>query len=188
LDSRSPAASSTAAPPSEPCGGAGISSRISSPAASGRSRSRSAPAARLQHRICASTRRILAVSRNYQVSAPSGSTRTPSSTSSATAEVPSSASTPARPLPRPTSASSVDSVKDSVLFCLGLWLRSSVMTYRILAAGFCFFVFVSGAGAQGPALPKSPLVERVADTGFIQLQAPSFAQLDDRQKALAYWL
>ena len=62
------------------------------------------------------------------------------------------------------------------------------MTNRILAAGFCFFMLVSGAGAQGPALPKSPLVERVADTGFIQLQAPSFAQLDDRQKALAYWL
>jgi len=47
---------------------------------------------------------------------------------------------------------------------------------------------MASAGAQGPALPKSPLVERVNDTGFIQLQALSFAQLDDRQKALAYWL
>src|SRR4026207_1905882 len=62
------------------------------------------------------------------------------------------------------------------------------MTYRILAAGFCFLILVASAGAQGPALPKSPLVERVADTGFIQLQARSFAQLTDRQKQLAYWL
>jgi len=36
--------------------------------------------------------------------------------------------------------------------------------------------------------PKSSLVERVADTGFIQLESASFAQLDPRQKALAYWL
>ena len=36
--------------------------------------------------------------------------------------------------------------------------------------------------------PKSTLVERVDDTGFIQLQSPSFAQLDAKQKALAYWL
>lgn len=35
---------------------------------------------------------------------------------------------------------------------------------------------------------KTPLVERVADTGFIQLESPSFAGLDDRQKAMAYWL
>jgi dipeptidyl-peptidase III len=47
---------------------------------------------------------------------------------------------------------------------------------------------VAGVRAQGPALPKSPFVERVGDTGFIQLQARSFATLDDRQKQLAYWL
>ena len=35
---------------------------------------------------------------------------------------------------------------------------------------------------------QSPLVERVGDTGFIQLQSPSFSQLDAKQKALAYWL
>ena len=34
----------------------------------------------------------------------------------------------------------------------------------------------------------TPLVERVGDTGFIQLQAESFRQLDARQQALAYWL
>lgn len=32
------------------------------------------------------------------------------------------------------------------------------------------------------------LVDRVADTGFIQLQAPSFKILDARQQQLAYWL
>jgi dipeptidyl-peptidase-3 len=34
----------------------------------------------------------------------------------------------------------------------------------------------------------SSLVERVGDTGFIQLQAESFRKLDARQQALAYWL
>ena len=36
--------------------------------------------------------------------------------------------------------------------------------------------------------PSSPIVERVGDTGFIQLQAESFDALDARQQALAYWL
>jgi dipeptidyl-peptidase-3 len=52
-------------------------------------------------------------------------------------------------------------------------------------------VLGSHGGAQAPARPaaqQSPLVERVGDTGFIQLESPSFAALDDRQKALAYWL
>jgi dipeptidyl-peptidase-3 len=34
----------------------------------------------------------------------------------------------------------------------------------------------------------SSLVERVGDTGFLQLEAESFRQLDQRQQALAYWL
>src|SRR5437868_5139326 len=34
----------------------------------------------------------------------------------------------------------------------------------------------------------NPLVERVGDTGFIQLEADSFERLDARQQALAYWL
>src|SRR5258707_8031389 len=49
-------------------------------------------------------------------------------------------------------------------------------------------VLVVTAGAQGPALQKSPLVERVGDTGFIQIESRSFSQLDARQKELAYWL
>ena len=61
------------------------------------------------------------------------------------------------------------------------------MNHRFLTAGFCLFALVAGVSAQEP-LPKSPLVERVGDTGFIQLQARSFAQLDEKQKQLAYWL
>jgi dipeptidyl-peptidase-3 len=34
----------------------------------------------------------------------------------------------------------------------------------------------------------SPLVERVNDTGFIQLEAESFSQLTPSQQAIAYWL
>ena len=61
------------------------------------------------------------------------------------------------------------------------------MNHRFLATGFCFFALVAGVRAQDP-LPKSPFVERVGDTGFIQLQARSFAQLDEKQKQVAYWL
>jgi dipeptidyl-peptidase-3 len=42
--------------------------------------------------------------------------------------------------------------------------------------------------AQQAAPPPTPLVERVGDTGFLQLEANSFAKLDARQQALAYWL
>jgi dipeptidyl-peptidase-3 len=63
------------------------------------------------------------------------------------------------------------------------------MTLRHLLLAF---VVVSLAGLTVPVAPvaqqTSPLVERVGDTGFIQLQADSFGTLSDRQKALAYWL
>lgn len=49
-------------------------------------------------------------------------------------------------------------------------------------------VLSTAAIAQQSTAPHTPLVERVADTGFIQLQANSFASLDARQQALAYWL
>ena len=48
--------------------------------------------------------------------------------------------------------------------------------------------FVSFIAVALLAAAQSPLVERVADTGFIQLQSASFPQLDAKQKALAYWL
>jgi dipeptidyl-peptidase-3 len=44
------------------------------------------------------------------------------------------------------------------------------------------------AGILLAPAPTSPLVARVGDTGFIQLEAPSFAQLTAKQKALAYYL
>jgi len=42
--------------------------------------------------------------------------------------------------------------------------------------------------AQQPPAGNSPIVERVGDTGFLQLEAESFRQLDARHQALAYWL
>src|ERR1700691_844432 len=44
-------------------------------------------------------------------------------------------------------------------------------------------------GSPSPsANPSNVLVERVGDTAFIQLHAPSFQALSPRQQALAYWL
>src|SRR5687767_6116494 len=66
------------------------------------------------------------------------------------------------------------------------------MTRWFFSLLICGAVLGIDGAAQRPAdpnlLPKSPLVERVGDTAFIQLQARSFATLDDRQKAMAYWL
>src|SRR5215467_13161338 len=42
------------------------------------------------------------------------------------------------------------------------------------------------AGILFAPAPANPLVARVGDTGFIQLEAPSFSQLTAKQKALAY--
>lgn len=57
---------------------------------------------------------------------------------------------------------------------------------------FVFFIFFLSAIAT-PALcqqvkDSNILVERVGDTAFVQLDAPSFAALSPRQQALAYWL
>ena len=60
------------------------------------------------------------------------------------------------------------------------------MSNRPFAMVVLVALLAAAPGAQTPA--KGPLVERVGDTGFIQLQARSFAQLDDKQKQLAYWL
>jgi dipeptidyl-peptidase III len=62
------------------------------------------------------------------------------------------------------------------------------MNRRVFSTLIFVAALAAAPAAQGPALPKSPLVERVGDTGFIQLQARSFALLDDREKQLAYWL
>jgi dipeptidyl-peptidase-3 len=48
---------------------------------------------------------------------------------------------------------------------------------------------VLGLASPTPhAEPAGSLVERVGDTGFLQLQAESFRQLDAKHQALAYWL
>jgi dipeptidyl-peptidase-3 len=68
------------------------------------------------------------------------------------------------------------------------------MIRRILLCTAASLVVLTAADArlharqpqQAPA--PSALVERVADTAFIQLQADSFGQLDAKQQALAYWL
>jgi dipeptidyl-peptidase-3 len=61
------------------------------------------------------------------------------------------------------------------------------MRFRFSAGLVC--VFVAAVSAQQPAPPpSSPIVERVGDTGFIQLRSESFRQLDGRRQALAYWL
>src|SRR5215510_1587479 len=55
-----------------------------------------------------------------------------------------------------------------------------------------FLLFLVVAGTLAPSAPRAQsagsLVERVGDTGFLQLQAESFKQLDAKQQALAYWL
>ena len=63
------------------------------------------------------------------------------------------------------------------------------MTSRRLALllgliGFC----VAAAPTRPLAQAANPLVERVGDTGFLQLQAESFKQLTPKQQELAYWL
>ena len=62
------------------------------------------------------------------------------------------------------------------------------MNRRYFATACCLAALIATADAQGPAAPTSTLVERVADTGFIQLESRSFASLDENQKQLAYWL
>ena len=49
------------------------------------------------------------------------------------------------------------------------------------------FAFAIPALCQ-PDNATNVLVERVGDTAFIQLRAPSFHALSPRQQALAYWL
>jgi dipeptidyl-peptidase-3 len=62
----------------------------------------------------------------------------------------------------------------------GLYIRFAVLL-------MCASIAAPSAQAPPPAAPSS-LVERVADTGFIQIEAPSFSALDPGQQALAYWL
>ncbi len=55
------------------------------------------------------------------------------------------------------------------------------MRFLVLAA------LMAAAFAAEPAA-RNPLVGRTGDTGFIQLEAPSFNELTPKQKEVAYWL
>src|SRR6476620_3826980 len=57
------------------------------------------------------------------------------------------------------------------------------MRTRLPVLVLALFIWSAAGTAQ-----QSPLVETVGDTGFLQLQAPSFAQLTPPQQQLAYWL
>ena len=45
-----------------------------------------------------------------------------------------------------------------------------------------------GSCGHGVVFAASPLVERIDNTAFIQVEAASFKELTPRQQALAYWL
>jgi len=62
-------------------------------------------------------------------------------------------------------------------------LRIKLITLILL-----FIFSLSGARAQEKPTQADTLVERVGDTGFLQLYAPSFKDLSLREKILAYWL
>jgi dipeptidyl-peptidase III len=64
------------------------------------------------------------------------------------------------------------------------------MKRSALLLAFCLTLTPAAPRAQAPASarPATSLVERVGDTGFIQLESPSFTKLTPRQQALAYWL
>lgn len=51
-----------------------------------------------------------------------------------------------------------------------------------------FLFLTSAALAQNGAPASRPLVDRVGDTAFVQLEAESFQKLSPRQQVLAYWL
>ena len=61
---------------------------------------------------------------------------------------------------------------------------------RALLLAICAVIAPSPTAGQRstPAAKATPLVERAGDTGFIQLHADSFGQLEPHQQALAYWL
>jgi dipeptidyl-peptidase-3 len=58
----------------------------------------------------------------------------------------------------------------------------------ILAGGLILIAAVFALGRQQSPGDKPVLVERVGDTGFIQVQAESFKSLTPQQQNLAYWL
>src|SRR5207247_8625486 len=64
----------------------------------------------------------------------------------------------------------------------------SMRTIGFLLGSTALLWSMDGLPAQSPPPSTSSIVERVGDTGFIQLQADSFRALEPRGQALAYWL
>ncbi len=62
------------------------------------------------------------------------------------------------------------------------------MKVQLYVVGLAVIIIGGTAAVRTQPAPPNPIVERVADTGFIQLQADSFRQLNAQQQALAYWL
>jgi dipeptidyl-peptidase-3 len=60
-------------------------------------------------------------------------------------------------------------------------------TMLALAAAVLVVPFPAHAATAAPA-QRNSLVERVGDTGFLQVEASSFSTLSPRQKELVYWL
>jgi len=61
-------------------------------------------------------------------------------------------------------------------------------TPTILPAAILLLGLMAALNAQNQSPATDRVVERVGDTGFLELQADSFRQLDARHQALAYWL
>ena len=69
------------------------------------------------------------------------------------------------------------------------------MNRMLLVTGCCFVLAAAVAQKAAPKKKAAPssaqqltLVDRVADTGFIQIRAESFRSLNPNQQALGYWL
>lgn len=64
-----------------------------------------------------------------------------------------------------------------------------VVLKNSLVVGLVACVSACAAAPDSPAVsPASPVVERLGNTAFLQLQAESFNSLTPKQQALAYWL
>ena len=64
------------------------------------------------------------------------------------------------------------------------------MNRRSIVIIYLFFGFAALAAQTKAAAPRqeSTLLDRVGDTGFVQVNAESFRTLDTKQQALGYWL
>jgi dipeptidyl-peptidase-3 len=66
--------------------------------------------------------------------------------------------------------------------------EKSVNRTSILIIGLLLMICPLWAQTKASSSPQSALVDRVGDTGFVQVKAESFRALDTKQQALAYWL